>query len=162
MSEILLLAVSKTRTSAQIDEAVAAGINSFGENYLQEAIEKISAFPKAKLDWHFIGPLQSNKTRLAAENFAWIHSVDRLKIAQRLSDQRPPSVAPLNICLQINIDNESTKSGFTSSDLLAVVAEIARLPNLRLRGLMAIPEARKDERSTATAFCSVAVTIRGY
>ena len=150
VSEILLLAVSKTRTSAQIDEAVALGINSFGENYLQEAIEKISAFPKAKLDWHFIGPLQSNKTRLAAENFAWIHSVDRLKIAQRLSDQRPPSVAPLNICLQINIDNESTKSGFNSAQALGTALEIARLPGIRLRGLMAIPQSRnslEDQRA---------------
>ena len=144
VSEILLLAVSKTRTSAQIDEAVAVGINSFGENYLQEAIEKINAFPDAKLDWHFIGPLQSNKTRLVAENFAWIHSVDRLKIAQRLSDQRPPSLAPLNICLQINIDNESTKSGFTSTQALGAALEIARLPGIRLRGLMAIPQSRRS------------------
>ena len=150
VSEILLLAVSKTRTSAQIDEAVAVGINSFGENYLQEAIEKINAFPDAKLDWHFIGPLQSNKTRLVAENFAWIHSVDRLKIAQRLSDQRPPSLAPLNICLQINIDNESTKSGFTSTQALGAALEIARLPGIRLRGLMAIPQSRhslEDQRA---------------
>ena len=150
VSEILLLAVSKTRTSAQIDEAVAVGINSFGENYLQEAIEKINAFPDAKLDWHFIGPLQSNKTRLVAENFAWIHSVDRLKIAQRLSDQRPPSLAPLNICLQINIDNESTKSGFTSTQALGAAFEIARLPGIRLRGLMAIPQSRhslEDQRA---------------
>lgn len=150
VSEILLLAVSKTRTSAQIDEAVAVGINSFGENYLQEAIEKINAFPDAKLDWHFIGPLQSNKTRLIAENFAWIHSVDRLKIAQRLSDQRPPSLAPLNICLQINIDNESTKSGFTSTQALGAALEIARLPGIRLRGLMAIPQSRhslEDQRA---------------
>lgn len=150
VSEILLLAVSKTRTSAQIDEAVAVGINSFGENYLQEAIEKINAFPDAKLDWHFIGPLQSNKTRLVAENFAWIHSVDRLKIAQRLSDQRPPSLAPLNICLQINIDNESTKSGFTSTQALEAALEIARLPGIRLRGLMAIPQSRhslEDQRA---------------
>ena len=150
VSDILLLAVSKTRTSAQIDEAMAAGINSFGENYLQEAIDKISAFPRAKLDWHFIGPLQSNKTRLAAENFAWIHSVDRLKIAQRLSVQRPPSVVPLNICLQINIDNESTKSGFTPAQALEAALEIARLPSIRLRGLMAIPQSRdslKDQRA---------------
>jgi pyridoxal phosphate enzyme (YggS family) len=144
VSEILLLAVSKTRTSAQIDEAVTAGINSFGENYLQEAIEKMGAFPDASLDWHFIGPLQSNKTRLAAENFSWIHSVDRLKIAQRLSDQRPPSMEPLNICLQINIDNESTKSGFNHAQALRAALEVASLPGIRLRGLMAIPQSRKS------------------
>jgi len=119
LSEILLLAVSKMRTSAQIDEAVTAGINSFGENYLQE-------------------------TRLAAENFSWIHSVDRLKIAQRLSDQRPPSMEPLNICLQINIDNESTKSGFNHAQALRAALEIASLPGIRLRGLMAIPQSRKS------------------
>ena len=137
-SEVTLLAVSKTRTSEQVKQAYDSGLTSFGENYLQEALKKVYALKPLILDWHFIGPIQSNKTRQIAENFAWVHSVDRLKIAQRLSAQRPVTMPPLNICLQVNIDDEPTKAGFKSSDLLAVVAEIARLPNLRLRGLMAI------------------------
>jgi len=150
--EVLLLAVSKTRTSAQINEALAAGITSFGENYLQEALEKIDQLSSAKLGWHFIGPLQSNKTRLAAENFSWIHSVDRLKIAQRLSEQRPSTMAPLNLCLQINIDNEPSKSGFSAQQALAAAAEIANLPNVKLRGLMAIPQSRTDLKAQRTPF----------
>lgn len=151
-NEVLLLAVSKTRTSAQIKAALAAGITSFGENYLQEALEKIDQLSSAKLDWHFIGPLQSNKTRLAAENFSWIHSVDRLKIAQRLSDQRPSTMAPLNLCLQINIDNEPSKSGFSAQQALAAAADIANLPNVKLRGLMAIPQSRTDLKAQRTPF----------
>ena len=151
-SEVTLLAVSKTRTSVQVKQAYDSGLTSFGENYLQEALKKVSALKSLTLDWHFIGPIQSNKTRQIAESFAWVHSVDRLKIAQRLSAQRPATMPPLNICLQVNIDDEPTKAGFKSSDLLAVVAEIARLPNLRLRGLMAIPEARKDEQEQRIPF----------
>ncbi len=151
-NEVLLLAVSKTRTSTQIKAALAAGINSFGENYLQEALEKIDQLSSAELDWHFIGPLQSNKTRLAAENFSWIHSVDRLKIAQRLSDQRPSTMAPLNLCLQINIDNEPSKSGFSAQQALAAAADIANLPNVKLRGLMAIPQSRTDLKAQRTPF----------
>lgn len=150
--EVLLLAVSKTRTSTQIKAALAAGITSFGENYLQEALEKIDQLSSAELDWHFIGPLQSNKTRLAAENFSWIHSVDRLKIAQRLSDQRPSTMAPLNLCLQINIDNEPSKSGFSAQQALAAAADIANLPNVKLRGLMAIPQSRTDLKAQRTPF----------
>ena len=142
--ELLLLAVSKTRTSAQINEALEVGIKSFGENYLQEAVEKIGELSAANLDWHFIGPLQSNKTRTAAENFSWVHSVDRLKIAQRLSAQRPEHMAPLNLCLQINIDNEPSKSGFSPQQALEAAVEIADLPNIVLRGLMAIPRARAE------------------
>ena len=149
---MLLLAVSKTRTSTQIKAALAAGITSFGENYLQEALEKIDQLSSAELDWHFIGPLQSNKTRLAAENFSWIHSVDRLKIAQRLSDQRPSTMAPLNLCLQINIDNEPSKSGFSAQQALAAAADIANLPNVKLRGLMAIPQSRTDLKAQRTPF----------
>jgi pyridoxal phosphate enzyme (YggS family) len=137
-----LLAVSKTRSTKQINQVLQAGLINFGENYLQEAIEKIDQFLATGLDWHFIGPLQSNKTRLAAEYFSWIHSVDRLKIAQRLSAQRPTTMKPLNLCLQINIDHEPTKSGFSPEQALAVASEIAELPNISLRGLMAIPRSR--------------------
>tara|TARA_B110000046_G_scaffold186044_1_gene231815 strand:+ start:30722 stop:31417 length:696 start_codon:yes stop_codon:yes gene_type:complete len=141
---VLLLAVSKTRNSAQISEALESGLTSFGENYLQEAIEKIDQLSATNLDWHFIGPLQSNKTRLAAEYFSWVHSVDRLKIAQRLSAQRPTTMAPLNLCLQVNIDNEPTKSGFSPEQALVAASEIANLPNINLRGLMAIPRSRRS------------------
>ena len=150
--EVLLLAVSKTRTSAQITDALEAGIKSFGENYLQEALEKIGELSTANLDWHFIGPLQSNKTRSAAENFSWVHSVDRLKIAQRLSAQRPENLAPLNLCLQINIDNEPSKSGFSPQQALEAAVEIADLPNIVLRGLMAIPIARAERAEQRIPF----------
>ena len=119
--DILLLAVSKTRTSAQVRLAVDSGLSSFGENYLQEAVEKIDQLTDLSISWHFIGPLQSNKTRQVAEHFDWIHTVDRLKIAQRLSNQRPADRAPLNICLQINIDNEPSKSGLTPEQAIEVV-----------------------------------------
>jgi pyridoxal phosphate enzyme (YggS family) len=153
--EVLLLAVSKTRTSAQINEALDVGIKSFGENYLQEAVEKIGALSAANLDWHFIGPLQSNKTRIAAENFSWVHSVDRLKIAQRLSAQRPEHLAPLNLCLQINIDNEPSKSGFSPQQALEAAVEIADLPNIALRGLMAIPRARAERAEQRIPFAQL-------
>ncbi|MBT3673230.1 MAG: YggS family pyridoxal phosphate-dependent enzyme [Porticoccaceae bacterium] len=152
VSEVTLLAVSKTRTSEQVTQANVNGLTSFGENYLQEALKKVSALKTLILDWHFIGPIQSNKTRQIAEHFSWVHSVDRLKIAQRLSAQRPTNMPPLNICLQVNIDDEPTKAGFEPSDLLTVVSEIARLPNLRLRGLMAMPEARKDKQEQRIPF----------
>jgi pyridoxal phosphate enzyme (YggS family) len=137
--DILLLAVSKTRTSAQVKAAVDCGLSSFGENYLQEAIEKIEQLRGLDISWHFIGPLQSNKSRQVAEHFDWVHSVDRLKIAKRLSDQRPTDMPPLNICLQVNIDNEPSKSGLSPQQAVAAACSIAALPNLRLRGLMAIP-----------------------
>jgi pyridoxal phosphate enzyme (YggS family) len=137
--DILLLAVSKTRTSAQVKAAVDYGLSSFGENYLQEAIEKIEQLRGLDISWHFIGPLQSNKSRQVAEHFDWVHSVDRLKIAKRLSDQRPTDMPPLNICLQVNIDNEPSKSGLSPQQAVAAACSIAALPNLRLRGLMAIP-----------------------
>ncbi len=140
--DILLLAVSKTRSAESIRQVAETGIKSFGENYLQEALEKMADLQPLELDWHFIGPIQSNKTRQISENFAWVHSVDRVKIAKRLSDQRPLAMGPLNICMQINIDNEPTKSGFSVEQAVAAALEILVLPNLKLRGLMAIPAAQ--------------------
>ena len=140
--DITLLAVSKTRSAAHVQQAAESGIKSFGENYLQEALEKMADLQPLQLDWHFIGPIQSNKTRQISENFAWVHSVDRVKIAKRLSDQRPLAMGPLNICMQINIDNEPTKSGFSVEQAVAAALEILALPNLKLRGLMAIPAAQ--------------------
>lgn len=138
--DILLLAVSKTRTSAQVRTAMESGLSSFGENYLQEAVEKIAQLSNSAISWHFIGPLQSNKSRQVAEHFDWVHTVDRLKIAKRLSDQRAPDMPALNVCLQINIDNESSKSGLSPEQAIEVANSVALLPNLRLRGLMAIPK----------------------
>ncbi|MBW9105628.1 YggS family pyridoxal phosphate-dependent enzyme [Paraburkholderia phenoliruptrix] len=139
---IALLAVSKTFPAEDVRAAHAAGQRAFGENYVQEALTKIEALGdlRASLEWHFIGPLQSNKTRPVAEHFDWVHSVDRLKIAQRLSEQRPEHLPPLNVCLQVNISGEASKSGVSAEDALQVAKEIAALPRLRLRGLMAIPE----------------------
>ncbi|MBA5688478.1 YggS family pyridoxal phosphate-dependent enzyme [Rugamonas apoptosis] len=141
---VQLLAVSKTFGPEAVLEAVRAGQLAFGENYLQEALDKIAAVaagaPGAALEWHFIGPIQSNKTRPIAEHFDWVHTVDRLKIAQRLSEQRPADKAPLNICLQVNISGEASKSGAAPEEVAALAAQVAALPNLRLRGLMAIPE----------------------
>lgn len=140
--EITLLAVSKTKSASAIEEAIAAGQVAFGENYVQEGVEKIRYFQEAgasSLQWHFIGPLQSNKSRLVAEHFDWCHTVDRLKIATRLSEQRPSHLPPLNVLIQINISDEQSKSGILLQALDALAAEIAALPNLRLRGLMAIP-----------------------
>ena len=141
--EITLLAVSKTKPVAAILEAWQAGQRSFGENYLQEALEKIQQLQGKNIQWHFIGPLQSNKTRLAAENFDWVHTIDRIKVARRLNDQRPAQMPPLNICLQVNIDGEASKSGVTPQELPELAAAITPLQNLRLCGLMAIP-ARSD------------------
>jgi PLP dependent protein len=153
--EIRLLAVSKTFPSEAIREAFAAGQTSFGENYLQEALDKMQALADLPIEWHFIGPIQSNKTRPIAEHFSWVHSVDRLKIAQRLSEQRPASLPPLNICLQINISDESSKSGITPGDAPAVARAIAALPNLKLRGLMAIPAPSEDEAEQRNSFAKM-------
>ena len=150
-----LLAVSKTKPAAAVREAYAAGIRDFGENYLQEALAKQQELADLPLCWHFIGPIQSNKTRAIAENFAWVHSVDRLKIAQRLSEQRPAGLPPLNICIQVNISGEASKSGCEPADLQALATAIAALPNLRLRGLMAIPEPLEDRAAQDAAFASV-------
>ncbi len=135
-----LLAVSKTKPAEMLREAWQHGQREFGENYLQEALDKQAALEDLDgIVWHFIGPLQSNKTRAVAEQFAWVHSVDRLKIAKRLSEQRPAALPPLNVCLQVNISREATKSGVLPEDALALAQEIAALPGLALRGLMAIP-----------------------
>lgn len=150
-----LLAVSKTKPAEAVREAHGAGINDFGENYLQEALEKQAQLSDLPLSWHFIGPIQSNKTRPIAEHFDWVHSVDRLKIAQRLSEQRPAGLAPLNICIQVNVSGEASKSGCTAADLPALAAAIAALPNLRLRGLMAIPEPTEDRAAQDAAFATV-------
>ncbi|HEX5684691.1 MAG TPA: YggS family pyridoxal phosphate-dependent enzyme [Ideonella sp.] len=139
---VTLLAVSKTCPADAVRAAVAAGQRAFGENYVQEALVKIEALTdvRAQLEWHLIGPLQSNKTRVVAEAFDWVHTVDRLKIAERLAAQRPENLPPLNICLQVNVDGEASKSGVSFDDLPALARAVAILPGLRLRGLMSIPE----------------------
>jgi len=150
-----LLAVSKTKPASDLREAFSAGLRDFGENYLQEALGKQTELSDLPLIWHFIGPIQSNKTRAIAENFAWVHSVDRLKIAQRLSEQRPADMPPLNICIQVNVSGEASKSGCTPEDLPALAQAISALPNLRLRGLMAIPEPTEDSDEQNAAFAAV-------
>ncbi len=147
-----LMAVSKKQPADAIRQAHAAGISDIGENYLNEALEKIAALRDLPLRWHFIGPLQSNKTRAIAEHFDWVHSVDRLKIAQRLSDQRPPQLPPLKLCLQINLSGEASKSGAAQENLATLAAAISALPKLELKGLMAIPRASDDVQQQRTAF----------
>lgn len=137
---VQLLAVSKTRSSDEIRQIVTLGQLRYGENYLQEALQKIKDLSDLPLEWHFIGPIQSNKTRPIAENFAWVHSVERLKIAQRLNDQRPSGMPPLNICIQVNVSGEASKSGCSLDELDELAEKIGQLPNIRLRGLMAIPQ----------------------
>ncbi len=154
-NSIHLLAVSKTKPAQAVREAYAAGMRDFGENYLQEALGKQAELTDLPLSWHFIGPIQSNKTRAIAENFAWVHSVDRLKIAQRLSEQRPAELPPLNICIQVNVSGEASKSGCTPADLPALANAISALPRLRLRGLMAIPEPTEDRAEQDAAFARV-------
>ena len=146
VDSVTLLAVSKTVPPEAVRAAVAAGQHAFGENYVQEALDKIAALAdlRAQLEWHLIGPLQSNKTRAAAAAFDWVHSVDRLKIAERLSDQRPAHLPPLQVCLQVNISGEASKSGLLPAELAEVAAAVAALPRLTLRGLMAIPEPVAD------------------
>jgi pyridoxal phosphate enzyme (YggS family) len=158
-NDVQLLAVSKTFPAQAVLDAMAAGQLAFGENYLQEALDKIAsvaqAQPDAAVEWHFIGPIQSNKTRPIAASFAWVHTVERLKIAQRLSEQRPPELGPLNICLQVNISGEASKSGASPEELPGLAREVAQLPNLRLRGLMAIPEPTTDVAAQRAAFARV-------
>ena len=144
-ASVKLLAVSKTFGIEAVLEAIAAGQLAFGENYIAEGVEKIQSLRnKPGLEWHCIGPVQSNKTRLVAEHFDWVQSVDRLKIAQRLNEQRPPDMPPLQICLQINIDGGANKSGVAPADLMGLVQDVIQLPRLRLRGLMTIPEPSAD------------------
>ncbi|HZY16919.1 MAG TPA: YggS family pyridoxal phosphate-dependent enzyme [Ramlibacter sp.] len=140
VNEVTLLAVSKTFGPAAVREAHAAGQRAFGENYIQEAVDKMAQLADLPLEWHCIGPIQSNKTRLVAEHFDWAHTVDRLKIAQRLSEQRPAGRPPLSVCIQVNVDGGATKSGVAPGDALALARDVAQLPRLRLRGLMTIPE----------------------
>lgn len=151
-----MLAVSKTFPAEAVVEAMAMGQRAFGENYVQEALDKMQEVarlqPDIAVEWHFIGPIQSNKTRPIASHFHWVHTVDRLKIAQRLSEQRPPELGPLDICLQVNISGEASKSGAGEDELPALARQVAQLPNLRLRGLMAIPEASKDPAQQRAAF----------
>ena len=154
-SSIHLLAVSKTKPAQAVRDAYAAGLRDFGENYLQEALGKQADLTDLPLSWHFIGPIQSNKTRAIAEHFAWVHSVDRLKIAQRLSEQRPADLPPLNICIQVNVSGEASKSGCTPADLPALAMAISALPRLKLRGLMAIPEPTEDRAEQDAAFATV-------
>ncbi|MCE7762268.1 YggS family pyridoxal phosphate-dependent enzyme [Pseudomonas putida] len=151
-ASVQLLAVSKTKPASAIREIHAAGVRDVGENYLQEALTKQQALSDLPLIWHFIGPIQSNKTKAIAEHFDWVHSVDRLKIAQRLSEQRPAGLAPLNLCLQVNVSGEDSKSGCAPADLPALAKAVAGLPNLRLRGLMAIPEPTDDRAAQEAAF----------
>jgi pyridoxal phosphate enzyme (YggS family) len=140
VTDVTLLAVSKTFGPGAVREAHAAGQSAFGENYIQEAVEKIALLRDLPLQWHCIGPVQSNKTRLVATHFDWVHTIDRLKTAQRLSEQRPPELAPLQVCIQVNTDGGATKAGVPPEEALALATEIGRLPRLRLRGLMTIPE----------------------
>lgn len=155
-NEVQLLAVSKTFPAEAVLEAMVSGQRAFGENYLQEALDKIAnvaqAQPLGEVEWHFIGPIQSNKTRPIAASFHWVHTVERLKIAQRLSEQRPPELGPLNICLQVNISGEASKSGATEAELPELARAVAQLPNLRLRGLMAIPEQATEAAQQRAAF----------
>ncbi len=143
-ASVRLLAVSKTFGADEVRQAHAAGQTAFGENYIQEGVDKIQALQDLDLEWHCIGPIQSNKTRLVAEHFDWVHSVDRLKTAQRLSAQRPASMPPLQVCIQVNIDGGENKSGALPDQALALAQAVAALPQLQLRGLMTIPEPQGD------------------
>ena len=154
-AEVRLLAVSKTWPADSVREAAAAGQRAFGENYVQEGIDKIREVARPDLEWHFIGPLQSNKTRQVAEAFDWVHSVDRFKIAERLSQQRPETLPPLQVCLQVNISGEASKSGCAPDEALALCRAVAALPGLQLRGLMAIPEPTDDLQAQRIPFCKL-------
>jgi pyridoxal phosphate enzyme (YggS family) len=164
---VSLLAVSKAQASQTVREAYLAGQLMFGENYLQEALEKQAELSDLDIEWHFIGPIQSNKTQLIAKNFAWVHSVDRLKIAQRLNDARPENLAPLQVCIQVNTSNEDTKSGIAPHGLEALSAAIAKMPRLKLRGLMSIPEPSRDYKKQREQFkqvreCYDALLVKGF
>ncbi len=156
MNEVTLLAVSKTFGPGAVRQAQAAGQRSFGENYVQEGVEKILALRESAaplpIEWHCIGPVQSNKTRLVASHFDWVQSIDRLKIAERLNEQRPPDFLPLQVCLQVNVDGGSTKSGVTPDELPALARAVSALPRLRLRGLMCIPEPTADVEQQRAVF----------
>ncbi len=164
---ISLLAVSKAQPAQSVREAFAAGQTMFGENYLQEALEKQAQLIDLPIEWHFIGPIQSNKTQLIAQNFAWVHSVDRLKIAQRLNDARPAHLPPLQVCLQLNVSNEESKSGVAQLELETLAEAFSNLPRLKLRGLMAIPAPTNDENRQRAQFkqvreCYDALRAKGF
>jgi len=154
-AQITLLAVSKTVPASVVREAYNLGQKAFGENFVQEALNKMQDLHDLPLEWHFIGPIQSNKTRAIAQSFSWVHSVDRLKIAERLSAQRPESLPPLNVCLQINVSGETTKGGIAPADTVAVAHAIAILPRLKLRGLMAIPAPAEEQSAQRSAFAKM-------
>jgi pyridoxal phosphate enzyme (YggS family) len=166
-SEIALLAVSKTFSAACVEAAHAAGQNAFGESYAQEAVTKVTALAALKLDWHFIGPVQSNKTRAIAEHFSWVHSIERPKVAVRLNDARPSHLPPLNVCIQINVSGEASKHGVVPGAERDLARAIAELPRLRLRGLMAIPEPTPDLASRTKHYARLRelqenLTAQGY
>jgi len=146
-NQVILIAVSKTKPASDLQQAINAGQKHFGENYLQEALEKIEILKAQDLIWHFIGPIQSNKTKQIAQNFDWVHSVDRLKIAKRLNDQRPKVLGKLNVLLQINIDNESTKSGILEEEIDEIITNFENFQNISLRGFMCIPSPDNAEQS---------------
>lgn len=161
-ADVALLAVSKTVSPDRIRAAYAAGQREFGENYVQEGIDKIAALAdlRGHLQWHFIGPLQSNKTRPVAEHFDWVHSIERLRIAERLSAQRPAGMAPLQVCIQVNISSEASKSGVAPAEVPALAHAVAALPNLRLRGLMAIPEPAHDPAAQRRPFAAMRAMLQ--
>ena len=152
---IRLLAVSKTWPAESVREAAAAGQHAFGENYVQEGVAKVEALADLGLEWHFIGPLQSNKTRPVANSFAWVHSIDRLKIAQRLSEQRDVFLPPLQVCIQVNVSGEESKSGVSPTELPELARAVAALPRLKLRGLMTIPEPTSDVALQRSRFAAL-------
>lgn len=159
VTDVHLLAVSKTFPAEAVREAYQGGQRAFGENYLQEALDKKALLNDLPLEWHFIGPIQSNKTRPIAEHFAWVHSVDRLKVAQRLSEQRPVDMPSLNICLQVNVSGEESKSGVALNEAAQLAQEIAQLPRLKLRGLMSIPAPASEESEQRAAFAKMRVLL---
>ncbi|MGH1372294.1 MAG: YggS family pyridoxal phosphate-dependent enzyme [Cellvibrionaceae bacterium] len=158
-TETELLAVSKTKPAQLIREAYLSGQRQFGENYLQEALDKQALLQDLDIQWHFIGPIQSNKTRPIAESFEWVHSVDRHKVAQRLNDQRPPELGPLNICVQVNLDQEASKAGVSLDDLPALVESVSKLPHICVRGLMAIPAPRSDRQQQQQVLTQLAAAL---
>ncbi len=167
VQSVKLVAVSKAQPASAIRKAYQAGQTIFGENYLQEALDKQAQLTDLNIEWHFIGPIQSNKTQPISQHFAWVHSVDRLKIAQRLNEARPTDLPPLQVCIQVNISNEDTKSGVLPEDLAALAAEIQKLPKLKLRGLMAIPAPTHDINQQIAQFkrvrqCYDALLEKGF
>ena len=159
VAEVCLLAVSKTFPASAVREAYSNGQTAFGESYLQEALAKIEVLRDLSLEWHFIGPIQSNKTRAIAESFAWVHGVDRLKIAERLSAQRPPHLPPLNICLQVNVSGEESKSGVAPEEVAHLAQEVVRLPHIKLRGLMTVPAPAANEKEQRVPFAQMRVLL---